>query len=142
MRILFLVPVVAGVALAGCVHTPPGTSVEIALAKKASLVRLPVSTRTTIGPLGAVPKVAAIEPALPERGAVVERVGDAYSRGMFCLQAGRDIEAIEAFQEAVKFDPEFTDAWHNLALLYEKTGQEKKAIEAFKKAKKVARQQA
>jgi Tfp pilus assembly protein PilF len=58
---------------------------------------------------------------------------------MFCLQAGRDMEAIEAFQEVVKLDPGFTDAWNNLALLYEKTGHEKKAIEAFKKAKKIAR---
>jgi Tfp pilus assembly protein PilF len=39
----------------------------------------------------------------------------------------------------VKLDPGFTDAWNNLALLYEKTGHEKKAIEAFKKAKKIAR---
>jgi len=67
-------------------------------------------------------------------------VGDAYSRGMFCLQTGRDPEAIEAFQEVVKLDPGFTDAWHNLALLYEKTGHKEKAIEAFKRAKKIARQ--
>jgi tetratricopeptide (TPR) repeat protein len=140
MRILFLIPVLAGLALAGCVHTPPGTSVEIALAKKASLVRLPVPARTTVEPLRAASKAPAVESPLPEGGALVERVGEAYSRGIFCLQAGRDLEAIEAFQEVVKLNPGFTDAWQNLALLYEKTGEEKKAIEAFKRAKKIARQ--
>jgi Flp pilus assembly protein TadD len=140
MRFLLLAPIFAGIALAGCVHTPPGTSVEIALAKKASLVRMPVPTRATLGTAATASQVPVVEPPLPEGGAVMERVGDAYSRGMFCLQAGRDTEAIEAFQEVVKLDPGFTDAWHNLAMLYEKTGQEKKAIEAFKKAKKIARQ--
>lgn len=140
MRFLLPVPVAIALALTGCVHTPPGTSVEIALAKKAALVRLPLPTQTTVSPMGAGAKVPAVEPPLPEGGATVERVGDAYSRGMFCLQAGRDTEAIEAFQEVVKLDPGFTDAWHNLAVLYEKTGQEKKAIEAFKRAKKIARQ--
>ena len=139
MKFLSLVPFAASLAVAGCVHTPPGTSVEIALAKKASLVRLPPSSRTDI-PSVTASKVAAVEASLPENGARDERVGDAYFRGTFCLKAGRDLEAIEAFQEVVKLDPGFADAWHNLALLYEKTGREAEAIEAFKRAKKIARQ--
>jgi Tfp pilus assembly protein PilF len=67
-------------------------------------------------------------------------VGEAYSRGIFCLRAERDAEAIAAFEEAVQLDPTFTDAWENLAVLYEKAGDPKKALEAFKKAKKLARQ--
>lgn len=129
----------ASLALTSCVHTPPGTSVEIALAKKAQLVRLPLPTQTTVVPPGAAPRVSAVEPPLPEGGGVVEQVGEAYSRGMFCLEAGRTEEAIAAFEEAVKLDPNFSDAWHKLALLYEKAGDAKKAIEAFKKAKKIAR---
>lgn len=130
----------ATLLLAACVHTPPGTSVEVALAKKAQLVAVPIPTRMTQTTPGAVGKVAAVEPPMPEGGAVVEQVGDAYSRGMFCLEAGRNEEAITAFEEAVALDPNFNDAWQNLAMLYEKTGQEKKAIDAFKKAKKIARQ--
>ena len=49
-------------------------------------------------------------------------------------------EALTAYQEVVKLDPTFTDAWEKLAALYEKGGDPKKALEAFKKAKTLARQ--
>ena len=49
-------------------------------------------------------------------------------------------EAIKAFEEAVKADPKFTEAWQNLAVLYEKVGDEKKAVEAFRRSKKIASQ--
>ena len=140
MSFFRLAAIATAVGLAGCVHTPAGTSVEVALAKKAALVRMPAPANTPPGPAGGGSQVTAVEPALPEGGAVVERVGEAYSRGTFCVEAGRDAEAIEAFREVVKLDPTFSDAWHNLAMLYEKAGDEKKAIEAFKKAKKIARQ--
>jgi tetratricopeptide (TPR) repeat protein len=131
--------------IAGCAsvtHTPPGTSVEVALAKKPELVRLPappapVVTAST-APGGA--NVPAVEPPMPERDMQLEKVGEAFSRGMFCLEAEKDPEAIAAFEEAVKIDPTFTDAWEKLAVLYEKKGDSKKALEAFKKAKKLARQ--
>jgi Tfp pilus assembly protein PilF len=55
------------------------------------------------------------------------------------MKDGKDAEAIEAFEETVKLDPNFRDAWQWLAILYEKTGQEKKAIEAFRKSKQVVR---
>ena len=71
---------------------------------------------------------------------MIEKVGEAYSRGIFCQEAGNDADAIEAFQEAVKLDPTFSDAWVKLAALYEKAGDTKKAMEAFNKAKKLARQ--
>jgi tetratricopeptide (TPR) repeat protein len=128
--------------LAGCAytHTPPGTSVEVALAKKAELVRLatptpaPAAHTATTGT-----SVPAVEPPMPEKNAVVEKVAEAYSRGVFCLQTERDGEAIAAFEEAVKLDPTFTDAWENLAVTYEKMGDSRKALEAFKKAKTLAR---
>lgn len=129
--------------LAGCAytHTPPGTSVELALAKKGELVKLPAPTPVP-GQASAMAgvQVPAVEPPMPEKNAMVERVGDAYSRGIFCLQTGSDAEAIVAFEEAVHLDPTFAAAWENLALLYEKMGDPKKALEAFKKAKTLARQ--
>ncbi len=125
-------------ALAACVHTPPGTSVRVALAQKAELIRMPGP------PPGSVTAAAGrsaviVEPELPGNS-TMERVAEAFSRGQFCMQAGKDAEAIAAFEEAVKIDPSFNEAWQHLAILYEKTGQEKKALEAFRHARKVAQQ--
>lgn len=132
---LAIIPLIFG--FAACTHTPPGTSVQVALAKKAELVRLP-------GPppgfyLGTVPPggLPIIEPELPGMS-TVERVGEAFSRGQFCMEAGKDQEAISAFQEAVKIDTSFAEAWQHLAILYAKVGQEKKSLDAFHRAKKVA----
>ena len=80
--------------------------------------------------------VPAVEPELPNNK--VERGTEAYTRGQFCMQAGKDEEAITAFEGAAKIDPAFSDGWNNLAMLYEKTGNEKKALEAFRRSKKVA----
>ena len=121
-------------ALAACVHTPPGTAVNVALAKKAELVRMPGPPP---GSLAADGRSAIIEPELPGNS-TMERVAEAFSRGQFCMQAGKDAEAIAAFEDAVKIDPGFTEAWQHLAILYEKTGQEKKALGAFRRARKVA----
>jgi Tfp pilus assembly protein PilF len=82
-------------------------------------------------------RVAAVEPDLPTSDAI-ERVADAYSRGQFCMKTGNDEDAIQAFLEAVKLDPKFADAWHNLAALYERTGQDEKALDAFRKSKSLA----
>ncbi len=55
------------------------------------------------------------------------------------MQTGKDEEAIAAFEQAVQLDASFAEAWSNLAMLYEKNGQEKKAINAFRASKKIAR---
>jgi Tfp pilus assembly protein PilF len=128
-----ILPVIAGVALAGCVHTPPGTSVEVALAKKAELYRLPKSAEV----VSREKKKEA--PSETPSNNKAELAAEAFTRGQFCMKAGKDEEAIAAFEEAVKLDPQFHDAWACLAMLYEKTGQEKKAIDAFRKSKKIAR---
>ncbi len=133
-------------AMGGCAnmkltHVPPGESVEVALAKKAELIRMPAppaSAMTATGAAGASGvHVPAVEPELPGTS-TMERVAEAYSRGEFCLGAGKDDEAIAAFEEAVKIDPAFTEAWQQLAMLYEKKGSSKKAIEAFRRSKKIA----
>jgi tetratricopeptide (TPR) repeat protein len=122
-------------ALCGCVHTPPGTSVEIALARKAELYRWPAPPPK---PRSVVAKKRETKPArpAPSKHTLAAR---AFARGESLMKEGRDIEAIAAFEEAVKIDPNFRDAWQRLAILYDKTGQEKKAIEAFRKSKDVAR---
>jgi tetratricopeptide (TPR) repeat protein len=112
-------------------HVPPGESLNVALARRADLVRLP-----------APPPSAAVRQApnsrentgLPQSDNSA-RVAEAFSRGDFCMSGGKDDEAIAAFQEAVKLDPTFTDAWQRLAALYEKKGDNKKAIDAFRRSK-------
>lgn len=131
----------SGVAflLSGCAnmkvtHVPPGESLNVALAKKPDLVRLPAPDPATM----AVPAgYAAVEPELPGNS-IMDRVAEAYTRGEFCLSAGKDDEAISAFEEVVKIDPTFTEGWQHLAMLYEKKGDSKKAMQAFRHAKKVA----
>jgi tetratricopeptide (TPR) repeat protein len=76
-------------------------------------------------------------PALPDTGDTANRVADAYTRGSFAMQAGQDGEAILSLEEAVKMDPNFSDAWSKLVKLYERTGNIKKAAEAYKKLKQL-----
>jgi Tfp pilus assembly protein PilF len=72
-------------------------------------------------------------PMLPDDPALA----DAYTRGSFAMQAGQNVDAISALEEAVKLDPNFTDAWTKLVKLYEKTGNPAKAAEAYKKLKQL-----
>ena len=123
---------VLALAFAACVHTPPGTSVEVALAKKPELVNLPAPPPPPPG------TYAAVEPPLPDSR--TEAIADAFTRGNFCMRTGNDAEAIAAFEEVLLIDPSFTEAWQNLAILYEKTGDSKKAMEAFRRSKKMAKQ--
>ena len=124
------------VTMTGCVHTPPGTSVEIALAKKAELVRMP--NKGAVAATGRKTQPAA--PELPDLDDRVEAVGEAYTRGKFALSSGHNDEAIAAFEETVRLDPTHAEAWQNLALLYERAGSEKKALAAFRRSKGIATQ--
>jgi len=145
----FQVPILRAVAVASAAlafgacghvevtHVPPGQSMGVALAKKPELVRLPGP------PPGAVAPQTTQDPRLNTgmaEGDKLAHVAEAFSRGQFCMNAGKDDEAIAAFQDVVKSDPSFTEAWQYLATLYEKKGDNKKAIEAFRRAKKIARQ--
>src|SRR5258707_96430 len=95
-------------ALPACTHTPAGTSVEVALARKPELVRLPPAAATGAAAPGSAtrpnPDASSVQ---PEK---TELVADAFSRGEFCMSAGNDDAAISAFSEAVKIDPNFLDA--------------------------------
>jgi len=130
----------AGCALAGCAyvkHVPPGQSLNESLAKKAELVSLPSPTP---GPLTAS---VAVEPQPLPPGAggpmpETEKVADSFTLGNLCMQQGHYAEAIAAYEAALKADPNFADAWNNLAIAYQNVGQDEKAMAAFRKYKMVA----
>jgi len=85
----------------------------------------------------ALPPLPSGQVNVPDASGSGSGVADAYSRGTFAMQAGQDAEAISAFEQTVKLDPDFTDAWGKLAILYRKTGNSVKAMDAFKKAKRL-----
>jgi tetratricopeptide (TPR) repeat protein len=116
-------------------HVPPGESLGVAMARKADLVRMPAPP-----PGSTAQQSATASNAGMKEGDKISHVADAYARGEFCMNAGKDDEAIAAFLEVVKIDPSFTDAWARLAALYEKKGDNKKAIDAFRRSKKVAKE--
>lgn len=118
-------------------HVPPGQSLNVALAKKPELIRLPAPPQPAVA---SQPASASAPAANLGESDNVSKAAEAFSRGEFCMNAGKDDEAIAAFQEAVKVDPTFSDAWQRLAALYEKKGDNKKAIDAFRRAKKIAAQ--
>ena len=129
----------AAVLASGCVHTAPGTSVEIALAKKAQLIRTPEAERIAKSGGWGTPQPI-MEPELPMMDDRVEAGGEAFTRGKFAMEDGKDEEAIAAFEETVHIDPTHQEAWQYLAVLYEKTGSSKKAVAAFRRSKDLARQ--
>jgi tetratricopeptide (TPR) repeat protein len=115
-------------------HVAPGESLNVALAKKPELVRLPAPPQTSVAAQAPMP------PADLQKSDNTAKAADAFSRGEFCMSAGNDDEAITAFLDAVKADPTLSEAWQRLAALYEKKGDNKKAIDAFRRAKKIAAQ--
>ncbi|HEV7402737.1 MAG TPA: tetratricopeptide repeat protein [Chthoniobacteraceae bacterium] len=125
----------SSVAWAACVHTPPGTNVNVEIERRAEAARLAANPPTP-APVAPAPSSAATGlPQKPPEPDKTELVAEAYQRGEFCAKAGKDEEAIAAFKEAVKIDPTFVDAWTYLAALYEKAGNEKESMNAFKHAK-------
>jgi hypothetical protein len=130
-------------------HVAPGKSARAALAERQGASQNPADASLPGGmPVAAnvpgqpLPPGGVDLPPLPSGDVKVPTgvgggVADAYSRGTFAMQAGQNAEAIAALEETVKMDPDFTDAWGKLAILYQKTGNSAKATEAFKKAKRL-----
>jgi hypothetical protein len=132
--------------LAGCaqiVHVTPGTSVEVALARKPEVMRMPEAPAPAGVPGQAAPArsrtvyLPPVEPTLPTSDSVTA-TAEAYTRGRAALDEGRADDAIAAFEQAVQLDPQFTDAWQSLALAYEKVGKTDKAKAAFRHSKELA----
>jgi Flp pilus assembly protein TadD len=130
----------AGVLLAGCAyvkHVPPGQSLSAAMARKPELVALPdppPQQQLAAADPAAIPPAAGSQLPLPQ----TETVADAFTLGNLCLQQGRYTDAIAAYEAAVKEDPSFAEAWNNLAIAYQNSGQDDKAMAAFRKYKMVA----
>lgn len=138
--------ILAAVALSGCaqfVHVPPGTSVEIALARKPEVLRMPEQPGS-LAANGGKPRVRElnlppVEPTLPTSDSVTA-VAEAFTRGNDALEQGHTDVAITAFQQAVQIDPKFTEAWQKLAMAFEKAGKPDKAKEAYRHSKEFAQQ--
>lgn len=132
----------AGFAAAGCGyvhHVPPGQSVAFSMAKKADLIATPPEPPQQISSAPQLTGTAAVPPpALPEQVSEMERVADKFTLGNLCMEQGRYAEAITAYEAALQINPNFADAWSKLAVAYQNTGQDKKALEAFRKYKNVS----
>jgi tetratricopeptide (TPR) repeat protein len=53
------------------------------------------------------------------------------------MSSSRYAEAIEAYKQAIKFNPNYAPAYHNLGISYNKLGLSKEALEAYKRAVKI-----
>ena len=102
-------------------HVTPGQSVEVALAKKASAMPTPTP-----------PPLAVVEGGeLPNKRA--EEIEDNFALGNFCLETGKNEEAITAFEKVVKLDPSYAEGWSKLAIACHNAGKKEKADEAMRK---------
>lgn len=142
----------ATLALSACsgmkiTHVPPGKSAYAALLAQQAPQEQPAPAGGEMPAAAGSPVAAQLPPGelppLPSGGAAGQHnppapgVAETFQRGTFAMQTGQNTEAIAAFEEAVKQDPEYTDAWGMLAILYQREGQTAKATDAFKKAKRL-----
>jgi tetratricopeptide (TPR) repeat protein len=105
-----------------------------ATAQKPELVALPAPPEQTVAVVNPPADLGSVPLPVPE----TEKVADAFTLGNLCMQQGRYDDAIKAYESAVKEDPTFAEAWNNLAIAYQNSGQDEKAMEAFRKYKMVA----
>ena len=132
---------VALLAFAGCanvVHVPPGTSVEVALARKPEVLRMPLPPPGPLVANNPTPRtrhvyVPPVEPALPTNDRI-EAVAEFFTEGSDLMENGKNEEAIAALEKAVQSDPDYSEAWQQLGRAYEKAGKTKKARDAFRHA--------
>ena len=128
-------------------HVKPGQSARLIAMTRNAPVAAPIPTPVAgrVGPGMSAANNAAVQPlpnimpdpALPDPSNTADKVADLYTKGSFSMQAGQIGEAIVALEEAVHLDPNFSDAWSKLVILYQRAGKEDKAVEAYKKAKKL-----
>jgi tetratricopeptide (TPR) repeat protein len=129
-------------------HVKPGQSARMAVliqtapvAKQRELLaKAGIPTGKSSGHYAAIEALALDVPApgLPDVNPPDAQAAELYARSGTAVQAGQTGEAILALEEAVHIDPTFTDAWSQLANLYQNAGQGTKANEASKKARDLA----
>ena len=128
-------------------HVKPGQSARIAALTKTAPVGKPIpvvvaapgargSSAANTAAIQPLPNIMP-DPALPDPSNTADKVAELYTKGSFSMQAGQIGEAIVALEEAVHLDPNFSDAWSRLVILYQRAGKEDKALDAYKKAKKL-----
>ncbi len=73
---------------------------------------------------------------VPQDSLFYNLLGYTYQREaeVFGTDINKTKESFEAYHQAVRMDPLFSDAWENMAMLYMRNNREKEAIECFKKA--------
>jgi tetratricopeptide (TPR) repeat protein len=126
-------------------HVKPGESARLAVLTRNAPVAKPLPGTGPVQPGMSAANGAAIQPlpnippdpALPDPHNTADKVAELYTKGSFAMQAGQIGEAIIAMEEAVQLDPNFSDAWSKLVILYQRAGKDDKATEAYKKAKKL-----
>lgn len=62
------------------------------------------------------------------------------NQGNLALEAGHLAEAIEAYQAAIKINPNFANAHHNLGVAYRRQGQIDKSVRAIKQSQRLLQQ--
>ncbi len=147
--VFLFISLLTAAALSGCstplTHVKPGQSAWLSLAVSPNVV----------GTQGGLPPPVAVGPssipgqgnsgrplypdlhlALPGRDDVAQNPGDILSSADFAMQTGQTGEAIVAFEGVVRRQPTSGAAWAKLASLYERAGDTKNAVRAFKEAKK------
>ena len=132
--VLMCAVVVAVLVPAACsnmkfIHVPAGQSILVATAPKAVAIPTPPPQRGFLYGL--------FHHRTPDVSEGGNTVADYYSIGVFCLQQGKNAEAINALEKATQMDPGFGDAWSQLAVAYENTGANDKALEAYKRSKAI-----
>jgi len=129
---IYCVTLLGGCGHVAFTHAPPGTSVQIATAKRAQAVPTPTP----------IPVATTTQPDMPSsRETMTETIADYFTLGNLMMQEEKYPEAIKAYENAVRLDPTFSDAWNHLAICYQNTGQQEKAIEALKKYKAITERQ-
>ena len=149
----FLLPALAALGFTACsslkiTHVAPGKSALASLTERERAQQAPAAPVMPGGmpiaanlpsqpPLDTLPPLPSGAVNVPGANGSGYAIAESYSRGTCAMQAGQNAEAIAAFEQTVKLDPEFTHAWGKLAILYQKGGDTAKATEAFKKAKRL-----
>lgn len=122
------------------VHVPPGTSVEVALARRPEVLRLAGLTGPQSGLVANNPAprtrhiyVPPVEPTLPT-GDRLEAVAESFMIATDAMDEGNSAAAIVELEKAVQADPNYRDAWQKLGVAYENAGRPEKAKDAFRRA--------
>lgn len=67
-------------------------------------------------------------------GKIIVSAKDSYQRGLACFDAGENDRAIALFSQAIRSDPDSSEAWHHRGWAYERKGNLDRAIDDYSEA--------